>query len=62
MSRSYYKSFINKDCGVGEKKLANRKVRRTKNIPNGGSYRNVYSRYDICDWKYECTFREWMKG
>ena len=33
------------------KRLANRKVRRTKNVPDGKAYRKLYSSYDINDFK-----------
>ena len=33
------------------KVLANRKVRRAKNVPDGNAYRKLYSSYDINDFK-----------
>ena len=34
------------------KKYANKKVRKTKNIPSGGAYKKVFEQYDICDWNW----------
>jgi len=34
------------------KKFANRKVRRTKNIPNGGAYKKIYESWEICEYKF----------
>ena len=35
-----------------QKRFANKKVRRTENIPNGGAYKKLYCSYDICDYKF----------
>ena len=34
------------------KRDANKRVRRTKNIPNGNQYRKVYEPWDIRDYKF----------
>jgi hypothetical protein len=36
------------------KKLANKKVRRTPELPNGKSYKKIFESYDISDFK--CLF------
>ena len=65
MSRSYKKNPVVKDKGKNEKRFANKKVRRTKNVPNGGAYKKVYNQYDICDycWRtcWRTTFEEHMR-
>ena len=35
-----------------EKRFANKKVRKSKNIPNGRSYKKVYESWNICDFKF----------
>jgi hypothetical protein len=56
MSRSYKKTPVMQDFGrrrKHDKQLANRKIRRKKNldkISSGGHYKKFYSQYDICDW------------
>jgi hypothetical protein len=52
MSRSRKKHPIVKDCISGGKKEANRKVRRTLNVPNGKAYRKVYDSWNISDWRF----------
>jgi len=56
MSRSYRQPYIT--CGYGtktrkiEKNQANRRVRHTKNIPNGKKYRRFYNPWDIRDFSF----------
>lgn len=54
MSRSYKKYPCSKDGGPTRvkfaKREANKKVRRTSNIPSGKSYRRVFEPYDIHDY------------
>lgn len=52
MSRSYKKHLWTKDHNSGAKRTANRKVRHSKDIADGGSYRKIYEQYNICDWKF----------
>ncbi|MDA3854902.1 MAG: hypothetical protein PF569_01490 [Candidatus Woesearchaeota archaeon] len=55
MSRSYKKTWGFKDNPAkGMKRLANKRVRQTKNIMNGGSFKKVFCSYDISDWKFLC--------
>ena len=57
MSRSYKKfpGFSDGDsCKKFPKRWAARKVRHSKNIPNGGAYRRLYNSWDICD--YNCRY------
>lgn len=65
MSRSYKKTPVCKVSSNYDKRLANRKIRRTKykdDIPNGCSYKRYYPQYDICDmwsrrtWNQEADF------
>lgn len=51
MSRSYKKSPVRKQpADQANKRAANRRVRRTKDIPNGGSYKKCYESWEISDW------------
>ena len=54
MSRSYKKHPYTKDGGPTRVKFAkqeaNKKVRRTNDVPNGKSYRRVFEPYDIHDY------------
>lgn len=53
MSRSYKKHPIVKDpAGKYMKRFANKKVRRTKDIPNGKAYRKVFETWDISDFRW----------
>lgn len=72
MSRSYKKFPALKDKNPGSaarksgKQLANRTVRRTANIPNGGAYKKAFCSYNISDYrfvKFENDLRrEWDGG
>lgn len=70
MSRSYKK---NPYCTDGSpkttqesKKFANKKVRNTKDLPNGGAYKKVFESYDIHDfidrWTWEEAKALWERG
>lgn len=62
MSRSYKKHPRVKDAAnKGMKKFANKKVRHTKNIPNGKAYKKVFESYDISDWCWIWTKEEAIK-
>ena len=53
MSRSYKKNLILKDSGSYHrfcKNQANRKIRRTPEVPDGKAYRKFYCSYNITDW------------
>lgn len=55
MSRSYKRTPWVHDNEGGRKlakREANKKVRRTKDIPDGRAYRKVYPRWDIYDQNY----------
>jgi hypothetical protein len=56
MSRSYYKYPSFSSDGPNHrryaKRQANKKVRRTKNIPNGCAYRKVYNPWNIVDFRW----------
>lgn len=61
MSRSYKKNPIIKDNTRGMKKVANRKVRRTKDIPlKGTAYKKAFPQYDIHDWICRYTYQDYM--
>jgi hypothetical protein len=65
MSRSYKKIPMTTDHGKYtyiDKRMANKKVRHTKDIPDGGAFKKVFCSYDICDWKFgSYTYRELIK-
>lgn len=62
MSRSYKKHPWITDHHVKSssesKKFANKKVRHTKDLPNGGAFKKVFCSYDICDFKFFQTKEE----
>ena len=59
MSRSYKKHPRVKDpANKFMKKYANKKVRRTPDIPNGKAYKKVFESYDISDWCWIWTKEE----
>ena len=59
MSRSYKKYNIVKDPSAkGMKKYANKKVRRTKNVPNGKAYKKVFESWNISDYQWIWTREE----
>ena len=61
MSRSFKKHPVLQCCKAqGEKHFANKRVRRTRGIPNGKAYRKVYNSYDICDYRWRETFDEFQ--
>ena len=59
MSRSFRKHPRAKDpANKGMKKYANKRVRKTENIPNGKAYKKVFESYDISDWNWIWTKNE----
>lgn len=59
MSRSYKKHPRVKDKNSkGMKRYANKKVRRTKDIPNGKAYRKVFESWNISDYQWIWTREE----
>ena len=68
MSRSYKKNPVTKDNYPGAKRAANKKVRRTLDLPirKGNSYKKVFSQWDIRDWVSRWTWpeclAEWEKN
>ena len=73
MSRSWKKVWGFVDRSPTAKKYANKKVRRTQDVPNGKAYKKLYDSYNICDyallvletcdidWMNECHFDEYYK-
>lgn len=65
MSRSYRKNPIITDGSPKrvkeQKRIANKAVRRTWDIPSGRAYKKVYPTWDIHDNCFHETFEEWMK-
>lgn len=56
MSRSYKKHSRVKDpANKNMKKFANKKVRRTKDVPNGKAYKKLFESWDISDWNWIWT-------
>lgn len=54
MARSYKKTPFNKDNGPFAKfsrKKANKKVRQSKGISNGGHYKRFYDAWAVCDYR-----------
>lgn len=64
MSRSYRKPYITDGYGGKRrqfyKRYANKKVRRTVVIANGGAYKKVSCSWDICD--YKIYYSKWNSG
>ncbi len=54
MSRSYRKPYWVDTYGSPAKKyfkrLANKRVRKSKNVPDGKAYRKFYDPWNIVDW------------
>lgn len=70
MSRSYQRSgwITDKSSKKFGKRFANKKVRRTDDIPSGKKYRRVYDPYNLCDFIFPCCkkgedgwWKEWGK-
>lgn len=56
MSRSFKKTPINKDTGkytYQDKRNANRSVRNTEHIQDGGSFKKCFCSYNISDCRDE---------
>lgn len=55
MSRSRKKNPYRSDYSRSKtpfmKRLAAKRVRRAKDVPNGSGYKKVSCSWDICDWK-----------
>ena len=61
MSRSYKKHPIITDHSKitrYKKREASKKVRRTKDIAKGNTYRKIYDPWNICDYKLRTTWKE----
>ena len=59
MSRSYKHNPFCTDRPHGAKywkRLANHKVRRSKEIPKGKGYRKIYESWEIRDWAYRESY------
>ena len=52
MSRSWKKTWGWVDRNPYRKNQANKKVRKTKNIPNGKAYKKLYDSWNISDHRY----------
>lgn len=63
MSRSYRKNMWIKDNNSARgklKRLANKRVRQMDDVADGMDYKKYYNSYDICDYKFSCTFEEFL--
>ena len=63
LSRSYRRPFVTQTMYGGakwEKRQANKKVRRTKNVGNGKNYKRIYDSWNICDYRFYMP--EYKKG
>lgn len=62
MSRSYKKNNIYTDGRTPTpkymKRLANKKVRRSRKLPNGKAYKKVFETYDIHDYVSRWTWED----
>jgi len=70
MSRSYrHQGWIqDQTCKKAGKRFANKKVRRTDDVPSGKAYRRVYNPYNIADYILPCRekdedggWKDWRK-
>ena len=56
MSHSYRKPWYVDGYGSRSKRLskreANKRIRRSNDVPDGKAYRRFYDPWDICDYKY----------
>ena len=65
MSRSYKKTpYCGDNKGKNKKRFANSKLRtKLKNhdfiLPNGGAYKKVYESWDICDFYWITSWKEY---
>jgi len=57
MSRSYRKVASGSTTDKGMKRVANKKVRRTEVLDNGGYYRKVYESWSINDQGSAVTYK-----
>lgn len=61
MSRSYKRFPTVKDHNRGQKRLANKKLRRNKNkytLMQNGEYKKHYEQWNICDWNWYWSKQE----
>ena len=59
MSRSYkHTDFVKDSNKKFMKRFANKKVRHSKNVPNGGAYKKVFCSWEISDFKWRWTREE----
>ena len=62
MSKSYKHEPCYKDHVKGSKRLANRRVRRTKDVLNKGDYKKIYEQYNISDYKFYTPWSEYLQN
>lgn len=56
-------------CKRRTKRLANHRVRRALDVPNGGAYRKFFEPWIICDWRLPArpkdsspdAYQDWIK-
>ena len=58
MGKSYKKKPFYKAHRSDAKKMANDRVRVTKDIPNGGAYKKFFPQWDVIDYT---IYRPWNK-
>lgn len=62
MSRSYKHTPCCKDHTRGMKQCANRYLRRNRlSVPSGKAYKKLFCSYNISDYKFLKSFREYKK-
>lgn len=64
MSRSYRRPYYTDGYGTRRKRYmkryANKRVRKTKGVPNGRAYRKYHDPWDICDYKCRWDPNGWI--
>ena len=63
MSRSYRKPWVTDGYKGSKRKqffkrLANKVVRRSNEVPDGKAFRKFFCTYDICDFKFYADIRD----
>ena len=59
MSRTYRANIlVIRELGGSSKRYANKRVRSTSNVDNGGNYKKHYNSYNIVDTKIIKSYRK----
>lgn len=64
MSRSWKKAYYKDGYGTGHKRFAkqraNRSVRRSADIVDGGYYKKLHCSWNISDYKSDCRYYDYV--